>query len=262
MSELRIPLDVEQLTEISQLKSLLRTARTPLAGPHPTAKEIEVHAGFLLLRLFVVLGYLARSTNKPGRLTAAGAFQLRESLEPLYGDNCDPVKLLADAQLLVPDGSEWHCPLFARLNEHLAGDYRPKHIKGNDMRQVSIAIREAATAAPHQAQLLIPEACVKVLADGQQAPFDTQELDRLMIVIGAIDKQFKFTRMRTMFTSPLLNAAAAAAAKCGYTAQVVPEEFRQFLGWLYTHKTSPRVPQTTEQVLADFATLFELSKAT
>jgi len=258
MSELRIPLDVEQLTELSQLKSLLRTARTTLAVPHPPAKEIEVHAGFLLLRLFVVLGYLARSTNKPGRLTAAGAFQLRESLEPLYGDNCDPVKLLADAQLLVSDGNEWHCPLFAKLNEHLAGDYRPKHIKGNDMRQVGIAIREAATAAPHQAQLLIPEACVK--PDGKA--FEPQELDRLMIIIGAIDRQFKFTRLRTMFTSPLLNAAAAAAVKCGYTAQVVPEEFRQFLGWLQTHKTSPRVPPTTEQVLADFATLFELSKAT
>ena len=253
MSELRIPLDVEQLAEISQLVTALR----PLSTPPRSTREIQASAIFLFFRLFIVLGYLARSTNKPGRLTSAGAFQLRESLEPLYGENCDPVKILTDCQLLIADGAEWHCPLFAQLNEHLAGDYRPKHVKGNDMRQVSIAIKEAATAAPHQAQLLIPEACLK--PDGTK--FEPQELDRLMIVIGAIDKQFKFARLRTAFTSSLLNNAAAAAEKCGYRSQLVPEEFRQFLGWLHTHKTSPRVPQTTEQVLGDFPTLFELSKS-
>ena len=261
MSELRIPLDVEQLAETCQLRTLLRSQSIVRNADNP--REIEQAALFLITRLFVTLGYLARSTNRPGLLTFGGALQLRESLQPLYGDDCDPVKLLEAVGFIVPlaDGRQngaWHCELFARLNEHLAGDYRPKHLKGNDMRQVSIALKDAAAGAPHQSLLLLPEACRRVLPDGGRVPFEPQELDRLMVVIGAIDKIFKFGRQRTQFTESLLNAAAKACATAKYNSSAVPEDLRQFLGWLINHRENARVPKTTEQVLADFDALFSL----
>ena len=257
MSELRVPLDVEQLAEMSQLRSLLRSHRQAAVATPVNPREIESAASFLFLRLFIVLGYLARSTNKPGRLTAAGALQFRESLEPLYGDNCDPVRLLEESRLLEPTGGEWHCPLFAKLNEHLAGDYRPKHMKGNDMRQVGIAIKEASVAATQQALMVLPE----VLRRADGTTYDPQELDRLMLLIGTLDKIFKFTRQRTQFTEPLLASAAAACVLCNYTSRVVPEELRQFLGWLINHRDHPRVPSTTDQLLADFENLYLSSKS-
>lgn len=255
MSELRVPLDVEQLAEMCQLRGLLRESRT-LAGVTVNPREIEAAASFLFLRLFITLGYLARSTNKPGRLTPAGATQLCESLEPIFGDNCDPVKLLSDASLLAAVDGGWQCALFTQLNEHLAGDYRPKHMKGNDMRQVGIAIKEAAAAAPHQAMLLLPGVCLK--PDGTK--FNPQELDRIVLVIGTLDKIFKFTRNRTQYTESLMNSAFNACVKCQYTSTSMPEELRQFFGWLINHRDHPRVPSTTDQLLADFPTTLELSK--
>lgn len=264
MSELRIPLDVEQLAETCQLRTALRSLRTANPAMAANPREIEQAALFLILRLFITLGYLARSTNRPGVLTFGGALQLRESLQPLYGDDCDPVKLLQDVGFIVPlaDGQQngaWHCELFAKLNGHLAGDYRPGHMKGNEGRQVTLAVQAGMASAPHQALLLLPEACQRTLPDGSRVPFEPQELDRLMVVIGAIDKIFKFTRQRTQFTESLLNAAAKACAVCGYNSTAVAPEFRQFLGWLISHRDSPRVPKTTDQLLADFETLYRLA---
>jgi hypothetical protein len=246
MSELRVPLDYELLTEICHLKSLL-AARSPSVPP----RQIEQAAEFIFSKLFRKLGYLARSTNQAGRLTAAGAVQFRESLEPLYGDDCDPVKLLVEANLLRVDGDTWVCDLFARLNEHLAGDYRPKHMKGNDQRQVGIDIKAVSVGAPKQAEMLTPE------VGGKFAP---QELDRLMMVIGTLDRNLAFSRNRTQFTEPLLAAAARACVKMNYTDRTIPKEFREFLGWFKNHKSSPRVPKTTEEVLQDFETIYALAQ--
>lgn len=262
MSELRIPLDVEQLAETSQLRALLRALlrnQRPAPGANP-GREVEAVAAFLFQRLFVVLGYLARSTNKPGRLNAAGAGQLRESVDALFGDDVDVLQLLVTAGLLVLEGTEWYCPLFARLNEHLAGDYRPVHQRGNDGRQVTIAIQHATAALPFQLKMLIPENCQRVAPDGTRTPFDPQELDRVVMLISSLDKVFKFARHRTQFTESLLNDAAKACALFGYTSKLVPESLRSFIGWLIGHRDHPRVPGTTDQLLQDFELILALSK--
>jgi len=124
------------------------------------------------------------------------------------------------------------------------------------MRQVSIAIKDAAVNAPKQAMMLLSEICHK--PDGTK--FDPQELDRLMMLIRAIDNIFQFSRQRSQFTESLLQASAAACGICNYQERSIPQELRRFLGWLHNHKKHPRVPTTTDEVLRDFKTLYALAE--
>ncbi len=279
MSELRVPLDVEQLAEMAALRTLLKQARSAGAdAPNsnlqppsaagagaiadrsklqaPSTKQIEAMAMFIVMRLFVVLGYLARSTNQPGVLTAAGALQLRESLEPLFGEGCDPIELLQGCGLLaLGSEQELRCAVFAGLNEHLSGDYKPTHMKGNLMRQVSLHIQNATAAAPHQAMLLEAR---PMRQDG--TPVTPQEMDRVMVVIGTFDRIFQYTRHKTGLTQSLILAALETCDRFQYDSIKVPDEFRQFIGWLLSNRDKPRVPKTTEEVLRDMAVLSKLAK--
>jgi hypothetical protein len=255
MSALSVPLDLELLTEYAALRSLLATRAPSVASTPTQPRMIEAVAELVISKLFRKLGYLARSTNRPGWLTPVGAQQYREALEPLFAEDCDPVQLLAEAGWLRADGdSGWKCELFGRLNEHLAGDYRPKHMKGNDGRQATIAVNKAAVVAPKQLEIL-PE-FFKTGPDGQKGErFEKHELQRLMVVIGSIDNILQFTRHRTGYTEALINAAARACTVCNFTAGM-PKEFREFLSWLHGHRSSSMVPQTTEEVLAEFERLY------
>jgi hypothetical protein len=122
--ELRLPLDYERLPEYWQLSAGLRASAQ--AGAHG---QIELAANFLFLRLFVALGYLARSTNVPGLLTGAGAQQLEAGMEGFFGEGAGPVELLERSGLLVRHDGGWHCPLFAHHNGHLAGNYKAPHVR-------------------------------------------------------------------------------------------------------------------------------------
>jgi len=91
---------------------------------------------------------VARSTNEPGFLSSSGAFQFLASLEPILGDDCKVLELLAGAKVIEPMEGGWHCPLFARLNAHLAENFKrpcdnhrehpalPKSTEPGEIRQI------------------------------------------------------------------------------------------------------------------------------
>ncbi len=255
MSALCVPLDLELLPEFGQLKTLLARERPPGGTPQSNERTVEAVAELILGKLNRKLGYLARSTNKPGVLTAIGAQQFRDSLDPMFGEGCDPIKLLVDSGWLVPENNEWRCPSFATLNPHLAGDFRKPHLKGNDGRQASLAVQKAAVNGSKQAEFL-PE-FFKPAAEGQKGGrYEGAELQRLMIIIGSIDAILQFNRNKTGYDNALMNAAARVAERCGYISTSLPEEYRDFLAWVNGRKGTPVIPSSTEEILTQFETLY------
>ena len=139
---LNLPLDFERLPEFWQLKETLRRAWLGRAarGVRQVCRrrrlraadaEIEDMAAVLWIRLWVVLGYLARATNRPGWLNAAGERQLNHACGRKFGEDCPPVGVLTAGTVLrkVEDG--YVCDLFATMNPQLAGNFLTKEERGN-----------------------------------------------------------------------------------------------------------------------------------
>jgi hypothetical protein len=120
MAELHLPVDFERLPEFRQLCEGLARVQTegagnplPAEGDNPlldarargrarhSGRTIEAIASHLMLRLWVELSYQAQVTNKPGLLTPEGAALFANSVDALFGDDCDPVKLLVESWVLV-----------------------------------------------------------------------------------------------------------------------------------------------------------------
>ena len=138
MPELKLPLDFERLPEFWQLTERLRQERVK-AGPsntnieHQTSnieRELRETAVLLWVRLWVVLGYLARSTNRPGWLNEAGARQVNAAFDQ-FGEDETPVEMMVGSLLKIqpprpsPPGegeAGYMCDLFAALKADLAGD--------------------------------------------------------------------------------------------------------------------------------------------
>ena len=251
MSELilHLPLDFEQLPEYWQLREALAQRRQKEQAECIIASA----ATFLFSRLFVVLGYHARSTCRPGILTNAGASQLKQSLDPIYGEDCDPIELLKTSGLLVNDDGEMKCPLFARLNAHLSGNFKPGHIKGNERSRLSAAMKNIPHESAQQAVLLgmqKPEIFKKRNGDNMTQP----EIQRCIIAIRTLDRCLGQTqRHSTGFSGGLMATALAV------TEQYDAERLKQFYYWLVNERENPAIPKTTEEVLAQFDTLLPLS---
>ena len=131
---LNLPLDFERMPEFWQLKETLRTAWMESSYAKATEDrrsiaeadaEIEDTAALLWIRLWIVLGYLARATNRPGWLNAAGERQLNHACQRKFGEDCPPVGILTAGMVLrkVEDGHV--CDLFATTNAELAGNFQP-----------------------------------------------------------------------------------------------------------------------------------------
>ena len=254
MSELYLPLDYEQLSEFWQLRAALQG--TPSPTPlHP--KQIDQAATFLLLRLFVTLGYLARSTNRPGLLSRTGAEQFAASLDPLYGSPATgaapnlPVEILVKVGLLVPEPEAgWFCPMFAGLNAHLAGNFKRACDKGNLRSRMSAALKKLNEVVGTQAHLFPPEIFKR--QDG--VAMDETEAKRSMVCIQMLDRALGVMRMRTKaeFTEGVM-ASACAATKLHDSAEL----FR-FYNWLHENKEHPALPKVAEDVLKDFEKYFQM----
>ena len=257
MSELYLPLDYEQLSEFWQLRATLQSTPSP-AALHP--KQIDQAATFLLLRLFITLGYLARSTNRPGLLTRKGAEQYAASLDPLYGTppgdpsavGSLPVEILVKVGLLLPEPEAgWFCPMFAGLNAHLAGNFKRACDKGNLRSRMSAALKKLNEVVGTQARLFPPEIFKR--QDG--VAMDETEAKRSMVCIQMIDRALGVVRMRTRaeFTEGVM-ASACAATKLHDSAEL----FR-FYNWLHENKEHPAMPKVTEDVLKDFEKYFAMA---
>ena len=91
MNELKLPLDFERLPEFWQLGEALRgrvRREVQLSDQQITGLSVQ-----LWLRLWVVLGYLARSTNRAGWLNRMGEQQVNTAFDQ-FGDDCQPVDVL------------------------------------------------------------------------------------------------------------------------------------------------------------------------
>lgn len=243
--ELRLSLDFERLPEFWRLTHALRVrAHDPLT--------VEATAVWLVVRLFVALGYQARSTNQPGVLTPAGAEQFRATLGTCFGEDCDPVGLLTDAGLLLADAAGWQCPLFAHHNAHLAGNYRAPHIKGNIRSRLSAAKNHIAQAAIHQAMLLPPE----VFCGREGQALDQRTVEQATVMIMTLDRCLKVRpRHHGEFTQGVI-ADAAAALGLG----LLREDLEGFYYWVAENREHPALPKTCEEILARFGDWYRASK--
>jgi len=206
------------------------------------------------MKLFMCLGYQARSTNQPGRLNQTGVAQFSQGLDPLFGDDAPPVQLLVEAGVLLPasDEGEFDCPLFAKHNPHLAGNYKPGHIRGNIRSRLSAARNQIGQTAMAQTMLLAPELFQR--RDGSVMPQRTVE--RCCVLIITLDRCLKAPqRHQGTYTTGLIADAAAVV-----DLELSKEDLERFFYWVAENREHPAMPKTAEEVLQKFETLYPLSR--
>jgi hypothetical protein len=257
---LNLPLDYERLPEFWQLKETLRTASLEAvaaggvqAGAQADA-EIEDMATLLWIRLWIVLGYLARATNRPGWLNAAGERQLNHSCRRKFGEDCPPVSFLTAGTVLrkVEDG--YVCDLFATTNAQLAGNFMTKEERGNRRSLIPRSKHVIAQEAVTQAELLPKDFFRK--RDGTL--MDRRTVDRSMIVIISLDRAITPTRSQR-FQSTYTQGLVADA--CHVMETTSAEDLAEFYKWLCVVREHPATPKSAEEILRDFDRLLKASQA-
>ena len=258
---LNLPLDFERMPEFWQLKETLRTSALELAAKDeakagvpagmfgPVEELVEDTAALLWVRLWIVLGYLARSTNRPGWLNAAGERQLNHAYRRVGGDG-SAVNILTMGTVLrkVEDG--WVCDLFAATNAELAGNFLTKEERGNRRSLVGRCKNVIGHDAKAQAELLPKDFFRK--RDG--VLLNEKEVDRIMIVIISIDRALKLRqRHRGTYTQGLV-------ADAFFIQEATPQEdLVEFYKWLSEVHDHPATPKSAEEVLLDFDRLLKVS---
>lgn len=254
-THIQIPADFERLPEYRLLCVELKGKLNPEQADSLTrfASIAEMAATFLWLRLQVELAYQAKTTNRPGWLTASGVALFEESVEDMFGEDCEPLELLARAGLLRREGSEYVCDRFAKENAHWSGDYVKREVRGAAASALVRQQQNIAKEAAAQAMLLPPEVFRK--RDGQV--MDSQEVQRSMVVIATLDNCLKKrTRQKTEFNEGLICDAYAVAEKHPQ------EKLREVYLWIANHREHPRLPKTTEQILADWSNVLAMAGVT
>ena len=256
---LQIPLDFERLPEFWQLKAALTTRRplTPALstdGERVAAAQLNSAALELFLRLWVVLGYLARHTNRPGWLNTIGESQLVDAL-PQFGDDCPPVDLL-EGNLLRKVDDGWMCDLFAGANKHLAGNYVSKEARGNMRSRMSAAKTGIAAEALHQGNLLPPTVYKK--RDGSD--MDERSRQRCVVIIMTLDRCLNPAGFKPVPRSVHSYTEGLMADACAVFETVTAEELQEVYEWLAAHKGQPQTPTTTEDVLRNWDVVWRASK--
>jgi hypothetical protein len=240
MTELKLPLDFERQPEFWQLKQALFEERLKLAEAQ-SERWCESQAVLLWLRLWVVLGYLARTTCCPGRLTAMGVQQVDSGV--YWRLACTPVEMLVRGGMLKADGNAFMCELFAKTNEHLSGSYLSKEERGNRRSLPGRSKNMIAAEAVNQGHLLPPE--IFRTRDGQV--MDATAVNRCMVLIISLDRSLKRgPRSKSTFTQGLIADADHVVRN---TRQ---EDLQKFYEWLAERFDNPATPQSAEDVLRDW----------
>jgi hypothetical protein len=256
---LNLPLDFERMPEFWQLKETLRTAwmqraaQSPAFDPADADAEIEDMAALLWIRLWIVLGYLARATNRPGWLNAAGERQLNHACGRKFGEDCSPVSLLTAGTVLRKIEVGYVCDLFATTNEKLAGNYMTKEEIGNRKSLIPRSKRVIAQEAKDQGQLLPKDFFRK--RDG--ARMNAEEVDRSMVAIITLDRAVtpkRAPRFQSTYTQGLI---ADAWHVVSTTSE---EDLADFYGWLCVVREHPATPKSAEEILRDFDRLLKTCK--
>jgi len=256
---LNLPLDFERMPEFWQLKETLRTAwmERMVEGPPQSSEqadaEIEDMAALLWMRLWIVLGYLARATNRPGWLNAAGERQLNHACGRKFGEDCPPVSLLAAGTVLRKIEDGYVCDLFATTNEKLSGSFMTKEEIGNRKSLIPRSKRVIAQTAKDQAQLLPKDFFHK--RDG--TVMNADEVDRSMVAIITLDRAVtpkRAPRFQSTYTQGLI--ADAWHVVCTTSE----EDLADFYGWLCVVREHPATPKSAEEILRDFDRLLKTCK--
>lgn len=241
---LNVPVDVERLPEFRMLCAELMQLPSPKPGV-----PVEPVAVYVWLRLWVELAYLAQTTNRPGWMNGSGRRLFEQSLG-LFGEDVDVGALLERAGIWSRCEDGWMCERFGKLNGHLAGDYKPRELKGAASSALERNKAHIAREAQQQAMLLGPELFKR--RDG--TVMTDAEVNRCMVVIKTLDNCLKApARSKGGYTEGLIADAAEVATR-------PPEELREFYIWLSLRRDHPALPKTTEQVLARFEELLPESK--
>ncbi len=254
---LHLPLDYEQLPELWQLKELLQTANESLrtatlpTPPALTPKQIEASASWIFTRLFVSLGYQARSNNRPGFLSLAGAAQLRSTFEPYFGDDCNVIELLERSGLLKAGEGGWICELFSHSNPHLAGNFKPPHLTGNVNSRFQAAYKNIIGDAAQQTLMMLPG----IFRQRDGAPMGPRECESAVVLIRALDRAIADPGAHAKNSSLSEGLMAAAGA---VMATHKPADLMPFYYWLANHYEHPLIPKKSEEILADFEKYYAL----
>lgn len=199
-----------------------------------------------VLRLWLELGALTRSTGRIGFLPESAVALTGLSLQQIQAAADGPVALLKRV-----DGG-WECPLFMRTNTHLD----PQRI--NNQRRGSLAAsvrkdwRRVDVLAAQELPLLPAESFV--YPDGSVIPLDTVRKARALVrlldnTLGLRERGFKDF-------PPGLCALAAQALR-----ESSEEEINQVAVWILHHRNQgtahPAIPATTEQALENWSVLVD-----
>lgn len=254
MLDLVFPLDFERLAEFRLLCEALRCKlRLPPNEMNDSVRVIAREATFLYSRLYVELGYLAQVTNRPGYLTRDGVTLFESSLEPSYGEDCPPAKLLTECRVLTPaQEGELFCERFARLNAHLSGDYKSGVERGAANSAIVRAQKQLAREALQQTMLLPPEFYKR--RDG--GTMNDSESRQAILLIKNLDRCLKLPPRQTrQFTESLVMEAGEVVGRHN------EKELMQFYSWLRNSRENPALPRTTERILAGFEEFFDAARA-
>lgn len=168
-----------------------------------------VNATFIFAMLWRDLGYKAKEGTLPGLLPKDDAPLFVDSLTPVETDNekrsrlfnalVDPVKLL------VKDGDNFVCPLFANLNASMRNGPKMQSLGGN-IRAFNLGMKRAEATAFQQALLLDSEKFV----DADEQPLDADAAKRVVrLVLGCDNALFKGERPQWAFSKTMIQSAAS-----------------------------------------------------
>ena len=244
MSELKLPLDFERLPEFWQLGEALRgrlRREVQMSDQQFTGLSVQ-----LWLRLWVVLGYLARSTNRAGWLNRMGEQQVNAAFDQ-FGDDCQPVDVM-NGNLLRKVDDGYQCDLFLKINPPLAGDYVSKEKKGNVRSRLNAGKTVVAATAVTQGSLLPADSFRK--RDGTE--MDKRTAEAAMRIILTLDRQVSpgYKRHASTYTEGLI------ADAWHYAGELAADKLDDFYCWLAERREHPLTPKTAEDVLRDWERIY------
>ena len=249
--ELKIPLDFERLPQVWSLTEALRNANATSGRP-VSQSALEQVAALLFVRLFVMLGYLARTATQVGWLTPGGMRQFDNSFDQFNQEDLTPHELLVRAGLLERLEQGLFCPLFATTNAHLGANYVSPSQKGN-RRSAFIRSQNNIAAQAMQQAMLLGETNPNVFRRRNGDVMEQRLVDRSTLLIVSLDRVLGIrARAQGDFTAGLI------ADACAIVERVRPESLQEFYLWLTDNMGNPAMPETTEQILTDWDRVFGL----
>lgn len=229
-----LPIDFERLVEFRAL------VRGFGGGADGLAEALSVFA-----RLYVELAYLAQSGRPLGQLSDV---DFQNVGQPIGVEDVRAFRdALVESGLVVKDSTAaatWHCPRFARDNEHLRAGAMENHERAWMTSKLVRAQRKAQSQSLQLALLIPPEYFKK--PDGE--PMPSEECNRLLVLIRSVDSVLQSPeRPHHMYTEGLVQDAYSVVSKHN------EEAIRATLMRLVAQRKHPRLLTTsTEKLLADW----------